>query len=51
MQSLISANEADNIICTTEQINDYQFIRAMIIDRFPFDFEYEHNELFGFIED
>jgi len=37
-------------ICTTGMIQDYYFNHFLIIDQLPFDFEYEHSELFGFID-
>jgi hypothetical protein len=37
-------------ICTSGMIQDYYFSHFLIIDQLPFDFEYEHTELFGFID-
>ena len=39
------------LLCTDEQISDFDFTRALFIDGAPFDFEYEYHELFGFVED
>jgi hypothetical protein len=37
-------------ISTSGFIQDYYFNHFLIIDQLPFDFEYEHTELFGFID-
>ena len=37
-------------ISTSGFIHDYYFSHFLIIDQLPFDFEYEHTELFGFID-
>jgi hypothetical protein len=40
----------DTSISTSGFIQDYYFNHFLIIDQLPFDFEYEHAELFGFID-
>lgn len=48
-ENIINSN-ADATICTSGMIQDYYFNHFLIIDQLPFDFEYEHTELFGFID-
>ena len=40
----------DASINTNGLIQDYYFNHFLIVDQLPFDFEYEHTELFGFID-
>jgi hypothetical protein len=43
-------SDTNATICTSGMIQDYYFSHFLIIDQLPFDFEYEHTELFGFID-
>jgi len=43
-------SNSEPFICTNGLIQDYYFNLFLIIDQLPFDFEFEHTELFGFID-
>jgi hypothetical protein len=50
LKSAYMNSDSPATICTTGMIQDYYFNHFLIVDQLPFDFEYEHTELFGFID-